>query len=68
MRKVARLLFGPGGDRLLDLVTPDTRAENELASRVREAGEWCQTTPGAGSAARQAGWLRPQPRTRPNGR
>jgi hypothetical protein len=49
MRNIARLLFGPDGDRLLDLVTQDGRGEDRLAARTREAGEWCQTTPGAGS-------------------
>jgi hypothetical protein len=49
MRNIARLLFGPDGDRLLDLVTQDGRGEDGLAARTRAAGEWCQTTPGAGS-------------------
>jgi hypothetical protein len=49
MRNIARLLFGPEGDRLQDLLTPDSRRERALADRVREAGEWCQSTPGSGS-------------------
>jgi len=48
MRSVARLLFGPEGDRLLDLLGP-TSEERRMAAQVREAGEWCKSTPGAGS-------------------
>lgn len=59
MRSVARLLFGPDGDRLLDMIAPDTRNERGMADRAREAGEWCQTTPGAGSPAR---WVTPPDR------
>jgi len=49
MRNIARLLFGPDGDRLRDLLTPDSRQERDMADRVREAGEWCQSTPGSGA-------------------
>jgi hypothetical protein len=49
MRNIARLLFGPEGDRLIDLVAQDDHDENGLAARTMEAGEWCKTTPGAGS-------------------
>jgi hypothetical protein len=46
MRSIARLLFGPEGDRLIDLVAPGEHDEHGMAARVRQAGEWCQTTPG----------------------
>jgi hypothetical protein len=49
MRNIARLLFGPDRDRLLDLIVQDGRDEDGLAARTTEAGEWCRTTPGAGS-------------------
>jgi hypothetical protein len=49
MPNIARLLFGPEGDKLLDLLTPDSRRERDLTDQVREAGEWCQSTPGSGS-------------------
>jgi len=58
MRSVARLLFGPEGDRLLDLLAP-TSEERRMAAQVRAAGEWCKSTPGAGS-------LRVQRRARRN--
>lgn len=45
MRNIARLLFGPEGDRLLDLFAPGDR-ERDLAEQARQAGEWCQSTPG----------------------
>lgn len=54
MRDIARLLFGPEADRLLTLFEPDPRDESGLAARVRQAGEWCQTTPGAKPSARGA--------------
>lgn len=47
MRDIARLLFGPEADRLPELFEPDPRDEGGLAARVREAGQWCQTTPSA---------------------
>jgi hypothetical protein len=53
MRSIARLLFGPEGDRIADLFAPGDH-EREMADRVRQAGEWCQTTPG-----------RSRPRNRP---
>jgi hypothetical protein len=56
MRSVARLLLGPEGDRLLDLLAPDSD-ERRMTARVREAGEWCQSTPGAGSLrVQRRGW------------
>ena len=48
MTGIARLLFGPEGDGLLDPLAPDS-GERRMAARVREAGEWCQSAPGAGS-------------------
>jgi hypothetical protein len=67
MRSIARLLFGPDGDRLLDLLEPES-GERRMTARVREAGEWCQTTPGAGPAHRtappRAGRLAADPRRR----
>lgn len=64
MRDIARLLFGPGEDRLPDLLAPDS-GERRMTARVREAGEWCQTTPGAGRPDREAAPLRANP---PGGR
>ena len=49
MRGIARRLFGPDGDKLLDLLGPES-GERRMAARVGEAGDWCQSTPGAGSA------------------
>jgi hypothetical protein len=49
MRSIARLLFGPAGDRPLDDLAPES-GERRMTTRAREAGDWCQTTPGAGSA------------------
>ena len=49
MRSIARLLFGPDGDRLLDELAP-VSGERRMTTRAREAGEWCGTTPGADSA------------------
>ena len=46
MRSIARLLFGPEGDRIADLYAPGEHDEHGMADRVRQAGEWCQTTPG----------------------
>ena len=56
MRSIARLLFGPEGDRIADLFAPGEHDEHGMdehgmdehgmAERVRQAGEWCQTTPG----------------------
>lgn len=45
MRSIARLLFGPDGDKLLDVFSPGDR-ERYMADRARRSGEWCQTTPG----------------------
>ncbi len=55
MRSIARLLFGPEGDRIADLFAPGEHDEHGMAARVREAGEWCQTTPGA---SRSQSWIR----------
>jgi hypothetical protein len=46
MRSIARLLFGPEGDRIADLFAPGEHDEHGMAERVRESGEWCRTTPG----------------------
>jgi hypothetical protein len=48
MRGLARLLFGPDGDKLLDALGPES-GERRMAARVEEAGEWCQSTPSADS-------------------
>lgn len=53
MRDIARLLFGPEAGKLSTLFEPDPRDEGGLAARVREAGQWCQTTPSARPAARR---------------
>ena len=60
MRGIARLLFGPEGDRIADLFTPGDHGdhgEHGMAARAREAREWCQTTPG---------WSGPRSRPRPS--
>lgn len=49
MRGIARRLFGPDGDRLLDLLGPES-GDRRMAARVGEAGDWCQSTPSADSA------------------
>jgi hypothetical protein len=54
MRSIARLLFGPDADRLLDELTPES-GERRMTARAREAGEWCGTTPDADPAR----WLGP---------
>ena len=46
MRSITRLLFGPDGDRITDLFAPGDHDEYRMAERVRESGEWCQTTLG----------------------
>lgn len=55
MRSIARLLFGPEGDEIADLFAPGEDDEHGMAARVRESGEWCQTTPGA---SRPQSWIR----------
>ena len=59
MRSIARLLSGPNGDRIADLFAPGEHDEHGMAERVRESGEWCQTTTG-GSRIRNRP-LRSQP-------
>jgi hypothetical protein len=63
MRSIARLLFGPEGDRIADLFAPGEHDEYGMAERVRQAGEWCQTTPGGSRIRRRP--LRSQPALRP---
>jgi hypothetical protein len=46
MRSITRLLFGPDGDKIADLFAPGDHDEHGMAERVRESGEWCQTTLG----------------------
>jgi hypothetical protein len=48
MRGIARLLFGPEGDKLLDVLGPES-GERRMAAQAGEAGEWCQSTPSADS-------------------
>jgi hypothetical protein len=59
MRSITRLLFGPEGDRIADLFAPGEDDEHGMAERVRQAGEWCQTTPGRSRIHRRP--LRSQP-------
>jgi hypothetical protein len=59
MRSIVRLLFGSEGDRITDLFTPGEHDEHGMAERVRQAGEWCQTTPGRSRIHRRP--LRSQP-------
>jgi hypothetical protein len=59
MRSITRLLFGPEGDRIADLFAPGEHDEHSMAERVRQAGEWCQTTPGGSRIHRRP--LRSQP-------
>lgn len=61
MKSIAQLLLGPDGDRLLDLLTPDGN-ERRMTARVREAGEWCQSTPGADSLRVQRRGVLPRSR------
>ncbi len=48
MRDIAALLFGREAGRPFDPFDP----EDGLEDRVRESGEWCQTTPGRGALRR----------------
>ncbi len=48
MRDIAALLFGREVSRLFD----PFEAEHGLEDRVRESGEWCQSTPGRGALRR----------------
>ena len=59
MRSITRLLFGPEGDRIAGLFAPGEHDEHGMAERVRQAGEWCQTTPGRSRIHRRP--LRSQP-------
>jgi hypothetical protein len=53
MRSITRLLFGPEGDRIADLFAPGEHDEHDMAERLRESGEWCQTTPGRSRTRRR---------------
>jgi hypothetical protein len=55
MGTIASLLFGRDAGRLLDLITGDGGREQETADQLARAREWCGSTPGRGSAAREAG-------------
>jgi hypothetical protein len=59
MRSITRLLFGPEGDRIADLFAPGEHDEHGMAERVRQAGEWCQTTPGRSRIHRRPGHSQP---------
>lgn len=48
MRDMAAVLFGREASRLFDPFEP----EDGLEDRVRESGEWCQSTPGRGAIRR----------------
>jgi hypothetical protein len=54
MDSIASRLFGRDAGRLLDLIAGGDGREGEAADRVERSGEWCGSTPGRGSAARQA--------------
>ena len=61
MRSIARLLFGPEEDRIADLFAPGEHDEHGMAERVRQAGEWCQTTPGGSRIHRRLFHSQPTP-------
>lgn len=50
MRDIARLLFGDDADGLLNLFGRDDAEAAGMADRVRQAEEWCGSTPGGDSA------------------
>ncbi len=47
MRSIAQRLLGPDAGRLLDLILGKTPEERGAVDRVRDAAEWCGTTPGS---------------------
>jgi hypothetical protein len=51
---IMRLLFGRADGILSELFGGDDADGFGMADRARGAGEWCGTTPGRGSAARDA--------------
>jgi hypothetical protein len=51
MRDIARLLFGDDAGELLGLFGAGDGDESRMADRVRQAREWCGSTPGQDSAA-----------------
>ncbi len=58
MRELAALLFGRALDEDPDLFEPE-----DLRTRVRDSGEWCQSTPGHSAADRLAFMLGARGRT-----
>ena len=66
MRTIASLQFGREAGELLDLITGEggitgdggitADGAREAAGRVLRSGEWCGSTPGRGSADRNAGY------------
>jgi hypothetical protein len=55
MGDIMRLLFGRDEGILAELFGGDDADGFGMADRARGAGEWCGTTPGRFSAARDAG-------------
>ena len=47
MRSITERLFGRDAGRLLDLILGESPEERRAADQVRDAGEWCGTTPGS---------------------
>ena len=55
MRDIAKLLFGEDAGKVLDLFSGGSDGDGfGLAEQARRSGEWCGTTPGRDSAARDA--------------
>ncbi len=63
MRELAALLFGRAPDDDSDLFEPDTGR-----ARVRDSGEWCQSTPGHAAIGRLGFMLRARGETPRNRR
>ncbi len=62
MRGIAKLLFGGDADRLRDLLGDDDW--QRAADQVRQAGDWCGSTPGHDPGAGADGARRARPVTR----
>ncbi|MGD0701442.1 MAG: hypothetical protein ABSA02_16355 [Trebonia sp.] len=60
MGTIADLLFGRDAEGLLDLITGESRREQETADRVVRSGEWCGSTPRSGRSASPARRLAPE--------